>query len=203
MVQKQAMPNEVKTTKPKNRTMPVKTQPPVTSVKKPLKKTIIKKSVVQTKPLIKTQAQPILTKKITPNMFEGERKQTPILVKIAGILYYIFAGIFILGGILLFFVSTALADFMSLSFLTGIWFYILPLVGILIAALFFFIGNGLFKLKKWAKILAIIFAGLGFISSIYALIRVETLALNIIILIIEGYILYVLLIDKLSRQAFN
>lgn len=168
MVQKQAMPEEVK-----DKILPVK----------------------------KTN-QIILTKKITPEMLE-EKKQAPVIVKFIGILWYILTGVTFILGICLFFVSGALGSFMAPDFLMGVWFYIFPILFILLAVLFLFVARGLFKLQKWARILAVIFAGLGIISSVYSLIRLETIVGNIIGLIISGDILYVLMINKKSRQAFN
>lgn len=168
MVQKQAMPEEVK-----DKILPVK----------------------------KTN-QIILTKKITPEMLE-EKKQAPVIVKFIGILWYILTGVTFILGICLFFVPGALELFMDSNFLTGFWIYIFPIIFILLAVLFFFIARGLFKLQKWAKILVIVFVGLGIILSIYSFIQDLTAFGNIIVLIIGLYVLYVLAINKKSRQVFN
>jgi len=189
MVQKQAIPNQA--------------QSQAVSTKKPLQKTSVKKSQMQ--PVTKTQTQLNPAKKITPNMF-GEKKKSPVTVKSVGILYYIFAGLIFLGGVALFTISSSLKDFLGGGFtnFVGITFWwVFPTIFVLLAVLFFFTARGIIKLKKWAKILGIIFAGLGFISSVYSLTRLEVIVVNVIVLVITGYILYALLIDKTSRQAFK
>lgn len=210
MVQKQAIPDQAQ-----NKNIPIKTQPP--SVKKPLQKTFVKKSVVQTKPqtkpVVKTRIKPIKTKekinlieKITPEMFEKTKKQVPTNVKVVSILHYIFVGIFLLGGIMLFFVSAVLTEFLGggfEGFLGTLLWWIFPIVVIALAVLFFFIARGLFKLQKWTRIVAVIFSILGILLAIGAFIQTKIIMGNIIPLIITGYIFYVLLINKKSRQAFS
>lgn len=196
MTQKQAMPNQA--------------QNKAISTKKPMKKTFVKKSIVQTKKQaqnqpVKSKNQILSNKKITPNMFGGTKKQAPTTVKVSGILYYIFAGILLIGGIFLFFLSNYLMDLLGgglEGFLGTILWWIMPVVLIAFTVLFFFIARGLFKLQKWAKILAIIFACLGIIAAIYSLTQITIIISEVITLVITGYILYSLLIDKASRQAF-
>lgn len=130
-------------------------------------------------------------------------KQIPGNVKAVGILWYIFAGLIILGIIIAFSAFGIMFQFTSFDFLTGAWFYLILVTLIGLIVLFFFVARGIFKLKKWARIAAIILSSIFILSTIYSFIQEGNFDVNIIPLVIMGYILYVLLINKKAREAFK
>jgi hypothetical protein len=130
-------------------------------------------------------------------------KEVPVGAKIISVLYYIGAVLLLILGIL-FFVGAGFVDTL-IPALGAIGSGLLIFVGVIIVAfavLYFFIGRGLWRGQNWSRIVAIIFALLGVISSIYTIIvgfQIGTL----IELLIVGFIAYYLLFDKGVKSAFG
>lgn len=132
-------------------------------------------------------------------------KQVPVGIKIISILYYIGAIIgIILAGIFFFMhITTIGSQAVGTSFLggLGVGFIIGGIIMISLSVLGFFIGRGLWKAKPWARIVAIIFTGLGILIAVISMITVGILA-NIISLVtnlaIGGYLLF----NKKVKEAF-
>jgi len=138
------------------------------------------------------------------NMSMNTRKEATTFVKIVGVLYYISAGIALLIGILAIAGAGLLASLfggLGGGFLGGLLGFVIAIPLILFAVLFFFVARGLFKLKKWARVVAVIFGIIGLLSAIGSFVS-GGLTSGFANLIIEGFIVYTLLIDKASRQAF-
>jgi uncharacterized membrane protein HdeD (DUF308 family) len=132
-------------------------------------------------------------------------KSIPTGVKVISVLDYIGAGLFALFGVIMLIVGIiALANPSFLQdtpdvFLTSIagFIGILMLIGGIIliglSVLSFFVARGLWKGKNWARIVSIIFAGIGVIFSIIAMTQgnilnnLFNLAIN---LVIGGYLLF-------------
>jgi len=120
----------------------------------------------------------------------------PVGVKVIAVLYYISAVLSVIMGILLMVGSAALTPYIdSLGGLAGILGGALIVLGIIIIAfgvLAFFIGRGLWKAKKWARIVAIIIAALGVLSGIISLIQGDfgSILGLVINAIIGGYLLF-------------
>lgn len=132
-------------------------------------------------------------------------KEIPIGVKIISVLYYIATGLGILLTIFLF-VGTAFLGSLF-PFLTAIsaWGYGLVILCAILALAFtvlsFFIARGLWKLKNWARILAIVFAGLGILGAIGSFASGFNISVVVQILAhgaIGGY----LLLSKEAKKAF-
>lgn len=130
-------------------------------------------------------------------------KQIPTWVKVISVLYYIGAVVSVLLGIVMLvgggFMGSMLES-MPFAALFGGLFAVLGIIMIALAVLAFFIGRGLWKGQKWARIIAIIFAILGVISSLISLIGGDWS--QIIGLIINGLIGYYLLFVKSVKEAF-
>ncbi len=133
-------------------------------------------------------------------------KEIPIGVKIISVLYYICTGLGILFTIFLF---AGIAFLGSLfPFLTAIsaWGYgLVILSAILVLAcsvLSFFVARGLWKLKNWARIVAIVFAGLGILGVLGSLFSGFNFSL-IVQLLVHGAIGGYLLFAKEAQKAFK
>ncbi len=132
-------------------------------------------------------------------------KEVPTGVKIISILYYISA---VLGVLLTIFLFAGIAFLSTLfPFLTAIsaWGYGLVIFSAILAlgfsALSFFIARGLWKLKNWARMLAIVFAGLGVLGGLYSLFSGFSFSMVIELAVqaaIGGYLLFA----KEAKRAF-
>lgn len=130
-------------------------------------------------------------------------KSVPIGVKIIAILNYIGAGFAFLFGILFILGGGAMASAIPLLGLLGAGFFIAAGVILLgLGILSLFIGLGLWKLKKWARIVAIIFAVLGVIGAIAGMIGGSIVSL-IPSLVIEGVIGGYLWFHPEVKEAFS
>ncbi|MFX0212154.1 MAG: hypothetical protein ACFFDT_39640 [Candidatus Hodarchaeota archaeon] len=131
-------------------------------------------------------------------------KTMPTGIKIISVLYYIGAVLSLLFGILLLIgagaISTLVTEIPLLGFLGAGFLTVIAIIMIALAVLGFFIGRGLWKGQNWARIVAIIFAILGFISAIINLISAQWG--SIISLVINGLIGYYLLFSKNVKEAF-
>lgn len=132
----------------------------------------------------------------------------PTGVTVIAVLYYIGAAFFIciglaflLGGGMM---ATMIADRTGLSRAViggmGIAIFIVMLC---FAALHAVVGWGLMALKEWARIVAIVLAGLGALGGLFALIRISPLGL--LRLALSGWMIWYLLqphvVAAFQRQA--
>ncbi len=131
-------------------------------------------------------------------------KEIPVGVKIIAVLYYIGAVLALLFGILTFVgagtLQTALAAVPFLAIFSGL-IIVLGIILIGFGVLGFFIGRGLWKAQNWARILVIIFAALGVLMAIIAMVG-GNIAGNIVSLIINGLIGGYLLFSQKVKAAF-
>ncbi|MEA3429735.1 MAG: hypothetical protein U9R08_00520 [Nanoarchaeota archaeon] len=127
----------------------------------------------------------------------------PTIVKVFSVLFYIEAVLSFLLAIAAF-IGGSLLNALGQSFLSMFSGIAVGLgVGLLIwAVLSFFIGRGLWKGQNWARILASIFAILGFLMSILSLMG-GAIVSGILSLLITGLIAYYLLFNKDVKRAFS
>lgn len=143
----------------------------------------------------------------------SDEKSVPVLVKVLAIFHYVGAGLIAIVGLTSIFflglfsivLGTILPDFFSE--LGG--FALIGILGLFLflglAVLSFFMGRGLWKAQNWARILVIVFAGLGVLATIiYLLLGMFEPAVNSIPsnLINIGIALY-LLLNKKVKEAFE
>ena len=132
-------------------------------------------------------------------------KGIPTGVKIISVLYYIGAAFLFLIGLLIFFlrdfvikvIETVVvlpATIISLihSALLGAAIFL-----IILGIAYFFLARGLWKLKNWARIIAIVIAAFGVVSSLFAF------PAGIIHLIINGIILWYLGFNEEAKKSFS
>jgi hypothetical protein len=131
------------------------------------------------------------------------KKEAPIVVKILSILTYIGAALTLLGGIMMLigsaFIGTMLAGIAGVpTWLTGAGTAALIFLGIIfigLSVLDYFIARGLWTGKNWARILVLIFVGLGALSSL--------ISLKILSLIVYGLIIWYLGFNKEAVAYFK
>ncbi len=132
-------------------------------------------------------------------------KEVPVGVKIISVLYYIWAVLFAILGILFIvgagFIGTIAQSIPLLALFGAGLFIVLAIILILFAILFFFIGRGLWKARQWSRILVIIFSILGILSAIMGMIQGKIVS-NIFGLIISALIGGYLLFSKSVKEAF-
>ena len=132
-------------------------------------------------------------------------KKVPTIVKIISVLYYISAGFGILFAIFLF-IGTAFLGTLF-PFLTAIsaWGYGLVIFAAILVLVFtvlsFLVARGLWKLKNWARIVAIVFAGLGILGVLGSFATGFDIS-SLIQLAIHGAIGGYLLFSKEAKKAF-
>jgi len=94
--------------------------------------------------------------------------ERPTGVTILAVLAFIFAGLAVLCALGLMFMGGMIAQMMESSgmgtMLAGVGAFA-GIVVLVAAALYFLVGFGLWKLKNWGRILAIVFVALGLISA--------------------------------------
>src|SRR3954467_10281785 len=120
----------------------------------------------------------------------------PTGVTVIAVLYYIGAAFFLCMGLVFIVGGAAIATMMAEK--TGLSAAVVAGAGIAVAILFFvfaalhaFVGWGLMALKEWARIVAIVLAGLGLLGGVFALIRFSLFA--IIRVGISGWMIWYLL----------
>ena len=123
----------------------------------------------------------------------------PAGVQVISVLYYISAVLCVLLGLLLVIGANTIVSFLVSSapelesIITGGVIIAMGIIFIAVSVLAFFVGRGLWKLKPWARILAIILAAIWLIYTVYAMIRSFAFMqiINIIInLVVGGYLLF-------------
>lgn len=132
-------------------------------------------------------------------------KQTPTGVKIISIWHY-FGGILaILLGILSFIVAGMIgSESMDIPVLGVLGVGLLIVGGLILVAfgiVILFVGRGLWKGKSWARTVAIIFAGIGILFSIFAMIAGD-ISGNLPNVVINGVIGGYLLFNQKVKDFF-
>ncbi len=136
---------------------------------------------------------------------ETVSKEIPTGVKVISVLYYIGAVLGVIFGLLFLLGAGAVGSLVGEVPLIGLFGAGLFVVGGIammgLGVLGFFVGRGLWKAKPWARITAMVLAGLGALSAIVSIVQgdvagnVFSLALS---LAIGGY----LLLNSGVKQAF-
>jgi lysylphosphatidylglycerol synthetase-like protein (DUF2156 family) len=140
-------------------------------------------------------------------------REVPLGVKIISILYYIGAVLCLLFGLIIIISSNAMASSLVASnpglglesIPHGTLITMIIVIGAILigASIFaFFIGRGIRRLRKWARITAIILAILGLISAIFSII-IGFKFTQIISLLIDGFIGGYLLFSKEAKEVFK
>jgi uncharacterized membrane protein (DUF2068 family) len=135
-------------------------------------------------------------------------KKIPIGVQIISVLYYICVVFFMFFGLLLIIFSAGIASFFATNipeFATVFTAGAIIGMGIFFVALsilIFFVGRGLWKLKQWARIAAIILSILMIVYIIY-LITLGFRVMRIIHLAIHAIIIVYLIFDKEVKKVFR
>jgi len=129
----------------------------------------------------------------------------PVGVQIISILHYIGAGLSTLFGLMLILSAEYLSAIFSAELelvFASTFFTISGIVFIGLGILSFFIGRGLWKLRNWGRILAIIFMVLNIIYIILSMVS-GFIAAQIMLLIIDLVIVGYLTFDKEVKKAFK
>ncbi len=128
----------------------------------------------------------------------AKNKEVPGGVKVISVLYYIGAVIAVIGAIMAIAGGTLVSGFVGLDGL-GLGMF-LAVIMLAFAVLGFFIGRGLWKAQNWARVVAIIFAILGALGAISAIVAGGYT--SIISLAINGLIGGYLLLSEDVKKAF-
>jgi len=146
------------------------------------------------------------------------KNKNPTGVKVISILFWIASAIYLFFSIAMLFIgpflikefSGVVEDQFAITFLI-----ILGTIFLGIGVLNVFIGIGLWKLKNWARITALVLIFIGFIwnciSALFALISIFfspmtllfSLIFDIPFLILYGWMIHYLLINKQVKQVFK
>jgi hypothetical protein len=146
--------------------------------------------------------------KQTESAKEGDSKKIPVGVQVISVFYYICAVICILLGLLIVIFSAAIVSIFEtqdpelLGVITAGVIVGLGILLVLLGVLTFFIRRGLWNLKPWARILAII---LGIAAGAYAIYGMITAFgfMQIINLVISAVIAIYLIVNKEAKSAFK
>ena len=132
-------------------------------------------------------------------------KEVPTGVKIVSILYYISMSLGILFAIFLFagfaFLSTLMPFLTTISAIGYILVIFCAIMVLAFSVFSFLIARGLWKLKNWARMVAIVFAGLGVLGALGSFASGFSFGIVIELLIqaaIGGYLLF----SKEAKRAF-
>lgn len=134
------------------------------------------------------------------------RKEIPIGVKIISILYYISAGFGVLFAIFLFagfgFLSTLMPFLTTISAIGYILVIFCAIMALAFSVLSFFVARGLSKAKNWARMTAIVFAGLGVLGGLSSFASGFNFSM-VIELVIQAAIGGYLLFNKEAKAYFK
>ena len=135
----------------------------------------------------------------------------PTGVKIISVIYYISAFLFALFGLLIIIGSNAIINYLVTAApeLATVKYGTLLAIGVIVGILMigvgvlsFFIGKGLWRLKQWARIIAIIFGILGLFSTIFSMAS-GFIVTQIVSLLVDGFITGYLLFNKDVKKLFK
>lgn len=127
-----------------------------------------------------------------------ETKKIPTGVKIISVLLYIAAVLGVIVGLFIIFGTGIITLFLPMLAGWGV------LIGILIIGLSifnFFVARSLWKAKNWARIITIIFAGVGIIFAIIQMVQGDFIS-SVINLAINGLIGGYLIFSKKVKKIF-
>lgn len=150
----------------------------------------------------------VKSKKVVEEKRVESVKKIPIGVQIISILHYVFTGIFTLIGLFMIIGANAILSVLVNyapdlgSTLTSGVFIVVGIISIGIGILAFFVGRGLWKLKSWARIFAIVLSILWSVDLIYYIIT-NFAFMQIVWLLISGYIWIYLVFSKEAKKAFK
>jgi len=142
-------------------------------------------------------------------------KKIPVGVKVISVLYFLIALVFLGFGLLMTILAKPMHDalpelaaaYNTPAFATiSIWVVIgIGLAFLAVSTVSFFVGLGLWKGKKWARTLAVIFAILEVVQGITGIFQESQMALWIGIshLVVGGLILAYLSLNKKVKRIFS
>jgi hypothetical protein len=142
-----------------------------------------------------------------------DSKDIPVGIKVISILFYVGAVLCFFMGFAMIISSKAMAISMVAShpgvglesIPQGMLVTLIVIIGILAlgAGIFsFFIGKGIWKLKRWARITAIVLSIIGLISVIISMVMNFKFT-NLISFVIDGFIGGYLLFSREAKAAFK
>lgn len=116
-------------------------------------------------------------------------------ISVLAVLGYIGAALTLLAGLAMIFGSAAIASLLAgvsgyeiFSTLGAMFIIIMGVIFLPLAVLYFFVARGLWNGKNWARIVTLVFAGLGVLNSLFALpVSIINLALNGLIIWYLGF----------------
>ena len=127
--------------------------------------------------------------------------EAPTGVKVISVLYYIGAVFELIFAILLFVGSGTIKAKVPLLAVLGPFLIVGGIILLGLAVLSFFVGLGLWKGKKWARIVAIIFAAIGVLLALVGMLQGQIVS-NILGLVISAGIGGYLLFSSGVKSAF-
>lgn len=127
--------------------------------------------------------------------------QVPTGVKVISVLYYIGAVVELLLGIALFAGADAIKRQVPLLAVLGPFLIVGGIILLGLAVLSFFVGWGLWKGKKWARIVAIVFAVIGVLLALLGMVQGQIVS-NILGLVVSAGIGAYLLFSSDVKTAF-
>ena len=139
----------------------------------------------------------------------GEGK--PLGVKICAVLYYIWAILWIIFGLFLAIGSSTLVNYLLEQFpqLGGYSYGMIIAVGIItgliliaLGILELFVARGLWKLRPWARVIAILLSILAIVDAAYIM-SIGFQAVQIVRLVVDCFIVGYLVFSKEARTVFK
>jgi len=135
-------------------------------------------------------------------------KEIPTGVKVISVVYYVFAAIAVIASIFLFSGASTINSILGSIPIIGILgalgsglFIFGAIVCLIFGTLSFFIGRGLWKAKKWARIIVIVFSVIGVLIGLASLAKISFG--GIVQLAISGTIGGYLIFSKKVKGAFK
>ncbi|MGY4884382.1 MAG: DUF2127 domain-containing protein [Nanobdellota archaeon] len=141
----------------------------------------------------------------------ARKEHLPMGVKVVSVLYYIWAILWIGFGLLVALGATIIINYLISLFpqLETVSYGTLVVVGIIVGLVLvalgileFFVARGLWKLKPWARVTAILLSALAIINSVLAL-TASFDSVQIVRLIVDGGIIAYLMLSKEARRLYK